>query len=71
MSKLDNGCNFFLTAILTGACILAIWNEKLMVAWCSNTVLWAYLLWEMFGTLNRKIDKLIEDNEKLKNDESK
>lgn len=38
-----------------------------MIAWCSNTVLWAVTIWEMFRTLNEKLDKLIKDKE----DESK
>ena len=63
MKNLDFGCGVFLIAILTGACILAIWNEKLMICWCCNTVLWAFLLWQMFGLLNEKLDKLIKDKE--------
>lgn len=67
MKNVELGCSIFLITLLMAACILAIWNDKLMIAWCSNTVLWAVTLWEMFRTLNEKLDKLIKDKE----DESK
>lgn len=63
MNKLDFGCNVFLAVVLMGVCIVAIWNEKLMIAWCSNTVLWAFMALQMFGLLNEKLDKLIKDKE--------
>ena len=66
MKNLDFGCGVFLMAILTGACILAIWNDKLVICWCSNTVIWAYLMWQMFRFLCDKIDCLQETvNESL------
>ena len=52
----------FIVMLITSV-VLFILEGNHLVAWVINAVLWAFLLWQMFGILNEKLDKLLKDKE--------
>lgn len=47
----------FIVMLITGV-VLFILDDKHLVAWVVNAVLWCFILWEMFCTLCDKLDTI-------------